>query len=199
MKPDGPRRARGRLDVVHVPVVLLVEEQAVKVGADRLIGGGQPGGERGGRLGRHGRRAEQIADGDPLPDQPLDAGALGARVVGVQPLQGVEPRVGRREQAGVERSRGAVTAAAGPGARKAASPVAYAVSMFRASWPVAVEVVSSSLAISFPSLRGGAGSRDADGRHATTTRASPRQSYERTGRGSSKRPHSSLPNPASQS
>ena len=98
----GPRLARGRLNAVHVPGVLLVEEQAVKVGADRLIGGGQPGGERGSRPGRHARRAEQIADGGPLPDQPRDAGPLGARVVGVQPLQGVEPGAGRREKAGVQ-------------------------------------------------------------------------------------------------
>jgi hypothetical protein len=82
--------------------VLLVEEQAVQVGADRLISGGQPGGERGGRLGRQARRAEQVAHGGPLPDQPLEAGPLGGRVVGVQPLQGVQPRVGRREKAGVE-------------------------------------------------------------------------------------------------
>ena len=38
--------ARGRLHTVHPPGVLLVEEQAVQVGADRLISGGQPGGER---------------------------------------------------------------------------------------------------------------------------------------------------------
>ena len=40
----------------------------------------------------------------------------------------------------------------GPGARKAASPTAYTLSIVRASWPVAVEVVSSSLAASFPSV-----------------------------------------------
>jgi hypothetical protein len=36
--------------------------------------------------------------------------------------------------------------------RKGVSPVAYALSIARASWPVAVAVVSSSLAVSFPRL-----------------------------------------------
>jgi hypothetical protein len=38
------------------------------------------------------------------------------------------------------------------GSRNASSPVAYAESMSRASWTVAAEVASSSLAIEFPSL-----------------------------------------------
>ena len=73
---QGPRLVRGRRDAVPMPVALLDAEQAVKVRADRLIGGGQPGGEGGVRMGRHARRAEQIADGGPLPDQLLDAGPL---------------------------------------------------------------------------------------------------------------------------
>ena len=50
----GPRLVRGRREAVHVPVVLLDAEQVVKVDADRLISGGQPGGEGGVRMGRHG-------------------------------------------------------------------------------------------------------------------------------------------------
>ena len=98
----GPLLVRGRRDVVRVPVLLLDPEQAVKVGADRLIGGGQVGGERGGRMGGHARRAEQIADGGPLPAEPLDVGQLSGRVVGVQPLNGVQLGVGRWKTAGVE-------------------------------------------------------------------------------------------------
>ena len=98
----GPLLVRGRRDAVRVPVLLLNPEQAVKVGADRLIGGGQVGGERGGRMGGHTRRAEQIADGSPLPAQPLDAGQLSGRVVGVQPLNGVELGVGGWKTAGVQ-------------------------------------------------------------------------------------------------
>ena len=102
MKPMVRPWFAAAVDAVHVPVVLLDAEQAVKVGADRLIGGGQPGGERGVRMGRHARRAEQIADGGPLPAQPLDAGQLSGRVAGVQPLKGVELGVGRWKTAGVQ-------------------------------------------------------------------------------------------------
>jgi hypothetical protein len=51
---------------------------------------------------RHTCRAEQITDGDPLPDQPLEVGPFSGRIAGVQPLEGGEPGVGRREEAGVE-------------------------------------------------------------------------------------------------
>jgi len=85
-------------------ILPLDEKQAVQVGAQWLIGGGQPGGERRGRPGRHAGRAEEITDGDPLPDEPLDSGVFRGRIVGVQPLEGGEPGIGRREQAGVERA-----------------------------------------------------------------------------------------------
>ena len=102
MKPMVHAWFAAAASAVHVPVVLLDAEQAVKVRADRLIGGGQPGGEGGVRMGRHARRAEQVADGGPLPGQPLDAGLLSGRVGGVQPLKGVELGVGRWKTAGVE-------------------------------------------------------------------------------------------------
>ena len=54
----GPPLVRGRVNAVRVPVALLGPDQAVEVGTDRLIGSGQPGGERGVRMGRHARRAE---------------------------------------------------------------------------------------------------------------------------------------------
>ena len=54
---------------------------------------------------------------------------------------------------------------AGSAARRAASPVAYAASMFRASWLVTTAVVSSSPAIAFPWLRGRAGAQYADDGH----------------------------------
>ena len=47
-----PRRARGRDRVIGASVVKLLQDQAVKVGAGRLVGGRQPGSERRGRLGR---------------------------------------------------------------------------------------------------------------------------------------------------
>jgi hypothetical protein len=102
--PVRPRRARGRLDVVRVPVAALVEEQAVKVGAQRLIGGRELGGERSRRMGRHARRAEEIAEGGPLPDEPLDSGSLSGRIARVEALEGGEPCVGGRKQARVQRA-----------------------------------------------------------------------------------------------
>ena len=82
----------------------LDEEQAVQVGAERLIGGGQPGGERGaGRAAtvaglRRSRTATHCRTSRSM------SGVFRGRIVGVQPLQGGEPGVGRREQAGVERA-----------------------------------------------------------------------------------------------
>ena len=73
-------------------VVELRPDQAVEVGADRLVGGRQLVRERRegrGRLGGQARRAEQIADGGPLPDEQLKVGAFGRRsaIAGVQLLQ----------------------------------------------------------------------------------------------------------------
>jgi hypothetical protein len=103
-EPGEPHRVRGRGHAICLRVAPLDEKQAVQVSAQRLIGGGQPGGERRVRPGRHGGRAEEITDGDPLPDEPLESGVLRGRIVGVQPHEGGEPGIGRREQAGVERA-----------------------------------------------------------------------------------------------
>ena len=65
----GPVRGRGRGRVIGACVVKLLQDQAVEVGADRLVGGRQPDSERRGRLGGQARRAEQITDGGPLPDE----------------------------------------------------------------------------------------------------------------------------------
>ena len=100
----GPCRARGRLHAVCVPVAPLDEEQAVKVGAHRLVGGRQPRGERGGRMGCHARRAEEIADGDPLVGKLLDSVSLSRRIVGVEPHEDGELGVSRRKKPGVQRA-----------------------------------------------------------------------------------------------
>ena len=89
---DGPARGHGRGRVIGGCVVELRPDQAVEVGADRLVGGRQLVRERRegrGRLGGQARRAEQIADGGPLPDEQLKVGAFGRRsaIAGVQLLQ----------------------------------------------------------------------------------------------------------------
>jgi hypothetical protein len=47
-EPRGPFRVRGGTHLVGVPVVLLLDEEVVKMGACGLIGDRQLGGERGG-------------------------------------------------------------------------------------------------------------------------------------------------------
>ena len=144
-----PVRVRGRVAVVGLPVVELAPEQPVEVGADGLVGGGQPTGRC--RPAGQGERAEPVADRGPLPDEQRHVGVFGGRVGGVQPFQREQPRVDRGEQAGVEG-----TEEPGPfgliGGQDGRLPAAYAASMSLASWPVTTAVVSSSSAISLPWL-----------------------------------------------
>ena len=74
---------------------------------------------------------------------------FGRRIGDVQLFQRQEMPVDRGDQAGVERAE-QPGPLAGSADRKTASPVAYAMSMSRASWPVTTAVVSSSPAIAFP-------------------------------------------------
>ncbi len=81
-----PCGTRGSDHAIAVRVVELFLDQAVEVGAGRLVGGRQPARERRGRLGRQVRRAEQITDGGPLPDEQGEVGPFGRRIAGVQLL-----------------------------------------------------------------------------------------------------------------
>jgi hypothetical protein len=164
-------------------------EQAVKVRADRLIRGGQPGGEGGLGMSRHARRAEQIADGGPLPDQPLKAGPLGGRVGGVQPLKGVQPGIDHWKTAGVQDAEqpGAVR---GPGGEESS----FTDRVRAVHRPGQLgrgrgrgQLVTRGL---IPEPRGGTGAHDADSRHADHDQSEPdAQDYERTGCSSGKRSH----------
>ena len=100
----GPGRGRVRDHVIGACVVSLRRHHAVEVVAGQLVGGRQPGRERRGRLGCQVRRAEQVTDGIPLPDEQGHVGAFGRRIGDVQPFQRHEMPVDRGDQAGVQRA-----------------------------------------------------------------------------------------------
>ena len=102
-EPGRTGRGRGRGDLVTATVALLLGQEIAEVGADRLIRGRQPGGQRPGRMGAHAGRAEQIPDRVPLPDELFEFRAFGRGIPGVQPLDVGELRVGRGQDGRVQR------------------------------------------------------------------------------------------------
>jgi len=189
----GPRRARGRGRVIGACVVKLPQDQAVKVGAGRLVGGRQPARERRGRPGRQVRRAEQVTDGGPVPDEQVYFGMFGRRMAGVRPFQREELRVDRGQQAGVQRTEE-------PGPHRGISGLhgGFAGGVRRVHVPGQLarhhrggQILARDRV---PPARGRAGAQGTDGGyrdHHQHERGTER--YQRAGRSLSKRPHSSLP------
>jgi hypothetical protein len=191
----GACRAGGGPGVIGPPVAQFLDEQAVQVRAERLVGGGQPGGGRG-PLDVQRRRAEQVADRGPLPGEQVDFGALDRRVGGVQLVQQEQLRVHRGQQAGVERFEQPVPFGGLGGLQDLLAGRVRGVDVpgQLAGYGRGLQLVARDrVALA----RGRAGARDADGGHAghhERERGAAR--HKRSGRGSSKRPHTYAPNPA---
>jgi hypothetical protein len=188
-----PHRVRGQGHLIGMPVMLLLQEEAVEVRIDGLIGGHEPGSERRVRMTRHARRAEQVTYGGPLAGELLDIGALGWRIVRVELLEVDELRFDRGENGGVERAEEPGL----PGSRGGEErPLARGVRRIHVLGELAGCVRGGQLV-----ARGGASqarcpksSQYADGRDGDDNEREPHeQRPERAARGSGEHSHLSLP------
>ena len=102
---DSAVRAGRGPHVVGVRVVHFRKDQPVQVRTDRLVGGGQLGGERPGGLSGEVGQAEQVTHGGPLPDEELEVSLLSRRVADVQLFQRRQLGADRGQQAGVQRTK----------------------------------------------------------------------------------------------
>jgi len=184
------------LRVVGVRIAAFLQDQLVQVRADRLVGGGQLGGERAGGLSVEVVQAEQVTDGGPLPDEQLEVGELGRRVADVQLFQREQLRVDRGQQAGVERAEqpGLLRGLGGlqdflAGRIRGIDIPGQLVGHDRGGQLVARDRIALA--------RGRPGGHDADGGHpGHHDRERDAECDERAGRGPSERPHTYAPNPA---
>jgi hypothetical protein len=171
--------------------VEFLAEQAVQVGADRLVVGGQLGGQGGGRGRLDGQvwRAEQVAERGPLADEQLDVGVFGGRITGMQLFQREQLRVHRGQQAGVE-------GAEQPGPLRGLGGLrglfAGCVGGVDAPGQLGGHGRGSQLVVGqrIAQAGGRAGGQDADGGHRDhRDREREAERHQRAGRGSSERPH----------